>query len=275
MNAAAATARQVKNPTNKQWPEVNDLTVEDIMKCLTLGVSDFRKAPLFGLFFGGVYALGGIGLVLMALYLDIPYLVYPLAMGFALIAPFAATGLYDVSRRLEQGEPLTWSGISGSVFGASGRDIAWMALVTCFTLIIWLDIAALMFFGFFGLSQANPAELLQQVLTTVPGLIFLAIGNIVGAIIAFSVFSYSVVSFPMLVDRDVDFVTAMVTSVRTVLRNPWPMLFWAFVITIALITSILTGFLGLILALPILGHASWHLYRRAVEPSREPAQSTA
>ncbi len=245
-----------------EWPKVNDLTNDDIVEVLALGVADFRKAPIYGLLFGAFFALGGICLVLLLRNFNMPYLVYPLAMGFALVAPFVATGIYEVSRRLERDEPLSWNAVLGSVFGAGGRDLGWMALVTAFTLIIWLDIAALMFFGFFGLGETDPGALIHEVLTTTPGLIFLLVGNIVGAIIAMAVFSYTVVSFPMLLDRDIDFVTAMVTSVKTVLRNPGPMLLWAFIIACALAVSLLTGFLGLILTLPILGHASWHLYRR-------------
>lgn len=269
------TDAQRKSPNAKTqaaaWPEVNELSSDDILAALAAGIADFRKAPVYGLAFGAFYALGGIGLVALLWYANLPFLVYPLAMGFVLVAPFAATGVYEVSRRMERGEPLHWSGVAGSVFGASGRDMGWMALVTAFTLIIWLDIAALMFFGFFGLSETDPFALARDILTTTSGLLFLLAGNIVGAILAVVVFSYTVVSFPMLLDRDVDFVTAMVTSVRTVLRNPWPMLMWATIIGLGLLASLLTGFLGLVLVLPILGHASWHVYKRAVAPAKEAA----
>lgn len=247
-----------------QWPKVNDLSMSDIVEVLALGIADFRAAPAYGLFFGAFYAFGGIGLVVMLMYLNLPYLVYPLAMGFALIAPFVATGIYEVSRRLEHKMPLSWGNVFGSVMSSSGRDLGWMALVTGFTLIIWLDIAALMFFGFFGLTEAEPSEMINEIFTTGPGIALLIIGNLVGAIIALAVFSYSVVSFPMLLDRDIDFVTAMVTSVKTVLNSPGPMLLWAVIIGVSLLVSILTVFLGLIIALPVLGHASWHLYKRAV-----------
>jgi len=112
-------------------------------------------------------------------------------------------------------------------------------------------------------------DLLTQIFTTPSGLLFLAVGNIVGALIALVVFSFSAVSFPMLYDRDVDFVTAMVSSIRLVLKNPVVMLSWGAIIGVLTVISILSAFLGLIVTLPVLGHATWHLYRRGVAPSGE------
>lgn len=252
---------------SSSWPEVKPLASRDILESLAAGTSDFRAAPGYGLFFGGFYAVGGWLLIILLKYFNLPYLVYPMAMGFVLVAPFVATGLYDVSRRLERGETLSWRNVLGSVWGASGRDMGWMALVTAFTLIIWMDIAALLFFGFFGASgftTPDPAGLVREILTTPSGWLFLAIGNVVGAAIALAVFSFSVVSFPMLYDREVDFVTAMVTSVRTVLCNPAAMIAWALMIAFLVGISLLSGFLGLFVTLPVLGHSTYHLYRRAV-----------
>ena len=194
-----------------------------------------------------------------------PYLAYPLALGFALIA-----GLLDFSRDsqrdyLDKGKPLSWANVFGGIRDAARRDLRWMALVTGFALILWMDIAAIMFFGFLGFEGFGP-DLLKTLFTTPTGLIFLLLGNVTGALIALSVFSISVVSFPMLYERDVDFVTAMVTSVRLVIANPTTMIIWGVVIGVLTGISLLSGFLGLIFVLPVLGHATWHLYRRAVEP---------
>ncbi len=252
------------------WPDVNKLAVSDIVEALAGGLGDFRAAPRYGLFFGGIYALGGILLTVLLLFYDLPFLVYPMAMGFVLVAPFVATGLYDVSRKLLRQEPLTWGGVFSSVIGASGRDMGWMALVTAFTLIIWMDIAALLFFGFFGgqgIATPDLSALLHEIVSTPAGLLFLAIGNTVGAIIALFVFSFTAISFPMLYDRDIDFVTAMVTSVRTVTNNFAPMLLWGFIIAGLMLISILSGFVAFFVVLPVLGHATFHLYRRAVAPA--------
>jgi uncharacterized membrane protein len=249
-----------------QWPEVRQITLADIIEVLAAGLRDFRAAPLYSLSFGAIYAVGGWILVLLLLYMDLPYLVYPLAMGFALIAPFVATGLYAISHSLERDQPPSWNVLLGSVRRASGSDLGWMALVTGFSLFIWIDIAGIIFLGFFGFSSFNVPDLLAQVFTTGTGLVFLLVGNTVGAVLAMIVFSFSVVSFPMLFDRNVDFVTAMVTSVKVVLENPKSMIVWCGIIAVLIAGSLLSALVGMFIVLPVLGHASWHLYRRAVGP---------
>ena len=270
---AAAVAPGKSKPG---WPAINAITPADILDSLDMGIKDFRAAPKYGLFFGAFYALAGWLIIALVYTLDMPYFAYPLATGFALFAPFAATGLYDVSRRLEQGEPLSWPAVLGSVRAISGKELAWMAVVTVFTLIIWLDIAAFLFFGFMGFGGGETGNMLQEILTTPRGWAFLAIGNLVGAVLAAIVFSYSAVSFPMLYDRKVDFVTAMVSSVKAVLKNPWPMFLWAAIIAFQLGLSLASGFLWLILALPVLGHSTWHVYRKAIgEAEGEGGQKTS
>ncbi|MDP6345157.1 MAG: DUF2189 domain-containing protein [Alphaproteobacteria bacterium] len=251
-----------------QWPEVREIALADLLEVLAAGLLDFRAAPLYGLGLAGIYAVGGWLLVLLLVAFDLPYLVYPLAIGFALIAPFVATGFYAVSRCLETGDPPSAQAIVRAVRAAFAGDLGWMALVTGFSLFIWVDVAAMLFFGFFGLRSFEIAELLALVFTTPMGLLFMLIGNTAGAVIALAVFSFSVVSFPMLFDRRVDFVTAMVTSVRLVRRNPRAMFVWCAIIAALIGLSLLSGLLALFAVLPLLGHASWHLYRRAVGPAR-------
>jgi len=226
---------------------------------------DFRAAPAYGLAIGAFCAGGGWLIVLLLWQFKMPYLAYPMAMGFVLVAPFVVTGLYDVSRRLELSEPVSWSAMAGAIWATRLRDLRWMALISAFSLVIWMDIAALLSFGFLGFKSLD-GELLNELLTTPSGLLFLLIGNLAGALIAFFVFSISVVSFPLLFDRDVDFVTGIVTSVKTVTANPRTMAIWCAVIVILVAISILSAFVGLLVLLPVLGHASWHLYRRAVAP---------
>jgi len=262
-----ARADPASTGTPANGPAVRQVATGDILEVLAAGLRDFSAAPLYGLFIGGVYTVGGWVLILLLLYFDLPYLVYPLAAGFAFIAPFVVTALYAVSRSLERDEPLSWGNILGSVRGAAGRDLGWMALVTGFSLFIWMDIAALLFFGFLGLKSLSAPELLREIFTTPMGLMFLVIGNGVGAVLALAVFSFSVISFPMLFDRDVDFVTAMITSVKVVLTNPTAMIVWCATIAGLIGLSLLSGLVGLLVILPILGHASWHLYRRAIGPA--------
>ncbi|MEP7174086.1 MAG: DUF2189 domain-containing protein [Aestuariivirga sp.] len=153
-----------------------------------------------------------------------------------------------------------------SFFSKNGQAISIMAVVTTFSYLIWLDIAAAIYVLFFGLKPLGISALLDAVITTPRGMVFLAVGNLVGAALALLVFSITVVSLPLVFDRDVDFVTAMITSVKAVLANPKPMLVWCLIIGFLLALSLASLFAGLLVVFPLLGHATWHLYRKAVKP---------
>ncbi len=252
--------------SGKVDPVVRRVTAADIAEALGQGLRDFQALPLYGLAFGALYAVGGILIVLCLTAFGMIYLAYPLAAGFALIGPFVATGLYEVSRRRETGQPISVGAIWSTV--RSRSEIGWMAFVTLFFFVVWMYQVRLLIALLLGLSASFSSlrEFITVVLTTNEGLLFLLIGNLVGAALSLILFSLSVVSFPLLLDRDVDFVTAMVTSVRAVVMSPVPMIGWAAVIVILLIVSALPYFLGLIVTVPVLGHATWHLYRRIVAP---------
>ncbi len=266
MNEGVDTA-QTSSAESQAGPTLLPVATGDILEILGAGLRDFRAAPLYDLGISAIYTVGGWVLILLLVLYDLPYLVYPLAAGFALIAPFVAAAFYSVSRSLERKEALSWGGIIGSVRRAFGSDLGWMALVTGFSLFIWMDIAALLFFGFLGLTTLGAPQLLEVIFTTPMGLLFLLIGNAVGAVIALAVFSFSVTSFPMLFDREVDFVTGMITSVKVVLENKVSMVIWCATIAVLIGLSLLSGLVGLFVILPILGHASWHLYRKAIAPA--------
>jgi uncharacterized membrane protein len=247
-------------------PVVRRISAADIAESLAQGLRDFQALPLYGLAFGALYTAGGILIVLSLTAFGMVYLTYPLAAGFALIGPFVAIGLYEVSRRREAGEPVSFAAIWSTV--KSRGEIGWMAFVTLFFFVIWMYQVRLLIALLLGLnaSFSSLREFVTMVLTTNEGLLFLAIGNLDGAVLSLILFSLTVVSFPLLLDRDVDFVTAMVTSVRAVVMSPLPMIGWAAVIVMLLIVSVIPYFLGLLVTLPVLGHATWHLYRRIVVP---------
>ncbi|MDO9440006.1 MAG: DUF2189 domain-containing protein [Beijerinckiaceae bacterium] len=252
-------------PASAPLPDVSAITFAQLWTCLWLGVSDFTRAPLFGLFFGGVFALIGIVIVLALTAWDAPWMIYPFAIGFPLVGPFAAVGLYDVSRRLEAGKPLIWSEILSVVWAQRRRELSWMAFVILFVLWIWMYQVRLLIALFLGrLSFASWDAFFKVVFTTTDGWIFLAVGHGVGAALALILFSLTVASMPLLLDRELDTVSAMITSVRVVLASPVVMMSWGVFVTLAVLAACIPMFLGLLVVLPVLGHATWHLYRRAV-----------
>ena len=246
-------------------PVVRAITLTDVNEAWAQGIRDFRAAPAYGLVFGGLYAVGGIIIIACVTALGLGYLAYPLAAGFALIGPFAAVGLYEVSRRREAGMVLTWRAVLGSIFEQRNSQLAWMGLVTMLFLVVWLYQVQLLVALFLGTRSFPTLHAFLVALTTTPeGLIFLFLGNAIGALLSIALFSITFVSFPLLLDRDLDFVTAMITSVRAAITSPVAAIGWAICIVVLLILASLPFFLGLVVVLPILGHTTWHLYRKIV-----------
>lgn len=245
-------------------PEVLILDPGDLRAALRAGWADFRTAPLFGLFFAAVYVAGG-WLILYALTATGQiWWTLPAAAGFPILGPFIACGLYEVSRRLETGEPLSWGAVLGVILSQKDRQIPSIAAVVVVFFLFWNFLAHMIFALFLGLRAMTNISTSLEVFMTGPGLMMLLVGTIVGAIFAGVLFALTVVSLPLLLDREVDFVTAMITSVTVVLTNPKVMLAWGLLIAVLLFAGIALGFLGLFIVLPVLGHATWHLYRRAL-----------
>jgi uncharacterized membrane protein len=248
-------------------PQVNTISI-GIWRRSAQGIVGFCRAPQFGLFFGGVYALGGIIIALSLTIWDIPWMIYPVAIGFPLIGPFVAVGLYEVSRRLEAGKPLVWREILGAVWLQRQRELAWMAFVMLFVFWVWMYqvrllvaiILSRMSFSTLDRSSRSSSRRRRA------GLFWRSAMSSARSL-ALVLFSITVVSIPLLLDRESDFVTAMITSVKTVATKPVPMIGWGIFVTLAVIVSSVPMFLGLIVVtLPVLGHATWHLYRKAVAP---------
>lgn len=249
-------------------PAIRTIAWRDVREAIHAGVRDFKAAPAFGLFFGGFYALGGLLVVACLAWLGLSYLAYPLAAGYAMLGPFAAAGLYEVSRRREAGETPDWSGVLGVVWRSGGRELASMAFVGVFLLVIWIYQVRLLLALLLGFSLPPTLPgFVALVLTTPEGLAFLALGHVVGAVLSLVTFTLTVVACPLLLDRDHDVVTAMIASVRAVTANPGPMLGFAVVVAGLLVAGMAPAFAGLPVVLPVLGHATWHLYRRVVAPA--------
>jgi len=270
MSENKATEQTPSKRKFMEIPELRHIGLWTGPECLKLGLGDFIKAPKYGLFLGTMWTLVGWLIILLLFWLSMPYLAYPIAIGFAMIAPFIAAGTYEVSRRLETGEPLSWRVVLGTIWQQKGRELGWMALVTGFAFFIWVNYAAITYLLFFGLKEMQFNTFLEALLTTSSGLSFIALGNFVGAIFATIVFSVTVISFPLLMDREVDFATAMTTSVRAVMMNLLPMIVWAVTIGLCFLLAIITFLITLPIILPVLGHATWHMYRKVVASASQP-----
>lgn len=243
-------------------PDPRKLGLADLREVLRLGLQDFRAAPAYGLAFSLVYVIGGLVLYAVFLAAGQKWWFIPVAVGFPLLAPFAATGLYEVSRRLQSGAPLNWPAVAGCVFAQKDRQIPSMAMVIMLAFMFWVFVAHTIFALFFGLRPIESS--LFDMLLSGPGLMMLLVGGSIGGAMAAVLFALTVVALPLLLDREVDFITAMITSMRVVLENPATMTVWAAIIAGLLFAGMVPGFLGLFIVLPVLGHASWHLYRKAL-----------
>ncbi len=253
-------------PSSRRAVVIRKLQQGDIRRALLAGWNDFKTAPIYGLVIGGLHVAIGWMTIFITRLSGVHLVAYPLLTGVALVTPFSAAALYEVSRRLERGESLSWGAVLRSVKASGGRDLGWMCLVSLFAFIIWVDFATVLYLMFDGLETPDPTAFVEQALTTSKGVLFILTGNIFGALIAFAIFSITVVSYPLLLDRDIDFATAMMSSVKAVKTNPLPMLAWAAIIAALLAAGLLTALLGLLIVLPLLGHATWHVYRALVEP---------
>lgn len=239
-----------------------DLTPRDLSEALRLGWNDFREFPLFGMFFGAVYVAGGLLLLAGLSTRGAGGWMITAAAGFPLLAPFAAVGLYEVSRRRERALPISWGKVLGALRGHGDEQLLLFGGVIFVAFSFWVIIAHGVFaiFGVESLVTQGPMAFVQSR----AGMMMLIFGGLVGAVMALAFFAITVVSLPMLVDREVDFLTAIITSLRAFQANRRILLLWAVVIAMTLTAAMLPLFLGLLAALPILGHATWHLYRRIV-----------
>jgi len=243
-------------------PEIGHAALGDIGQALRLGLRDFLRAPLFGLFFSAVYVAGGLLLWRVYGVAGQEWWLAPVAVGFPLLGPFAAVGLYEVSRRIEKGLPLNWSAVLGVVFAQKDRQIPALAAVVIVVFLFWVFVAHALFALFMGLRAFGPSTDLVGLFLAGNGPLMLLVGGAVGAGFAAVLFSTTVVGLPLLLDKEVDFVTAMIHSTQTVLANPAVMLVWGVVISGLLFLGMVPLFLGLFVVLPVLGHATWHMYRR-------------
>lgn len=237
---------------------------------LAAGWRDMRRAPVISFGYGIVFALAGYVITLGLWWGGMLYLVLPVAAGFLLVGPLAAVGLYEVSRRLETGEPV---GLGAALTAVSRNplQIALMGLVLLLIMFFWVRLAALIFMLFFGITPPSLETLLVTSLFSASSLPFLVVGTAVGAVLAAVTFALGVMAIPLLLDRpESNVVGAIATSVSAVRTNLAAMALWAALITLFIAAGIATLYIGLVITLPLIGHASWHAYRDVVTHDDRP-----
>ena len=248
-------------------PVVRKIEMADLKDALAKGVDDFRAIPSHAVFLSLIYPIVGLILIQLALGGAVMPLVFPIAAGFALVGPFAALGLYELSRRREQGLECT-AGHAFDVFRSpSFGAIAMLGLFLTVIFLVWLAIAQAIYQANFGYAApASVTEFLRDVFTTSAGWTLIIVGNAVGFLFALLVLVVSAVSFPLLLDRPVGASAAVLTSCRAVAANPGPMAMWGLIVAASLAIGSLPLLFGLAVVMPVLGHATWHLYRKVVVP---------
>ena len=246
-------------------PQVRRITSADIWQSLRLGFEDFEAYRSDVFFLCATYAIVGLVLARLALGMDLLPLLFPLASGFAIVGPLAAVGLYEMSRRREQGASVSWANAFDVLKAPALGGIVILGLILIAVFLAWLGAAWAIFQITLGPNlPQSPAAFAHDVLFTLRGQEMIVLGFGVGFLFALLAMMLSVTSFPLLVDQDAGLDTAVKTSFRAVLANPGPMALWGLVVAGALLIGSALAFVGLMVVIPVLGHATWHLYRRLV-----------
>jgi uncharacterized membrane protein len=260
---------ELRWPASAIWrrgePAVRSIGLADLRDAVAQGIEDFNAVPTHAVFLGIIYAVLGLLLFRLSFGYDVLPLVYPMLAGFILLGPLAAIALYELSRRREQGLDVSVEHLFEVFRSPSIGAIVRLGLVLLAIFLAWLVAAQTMYAQIVGGTEpASLGEFVRQVLTTPAGWQLIVVGNAVGLLFAALVLVISVISFPMLVDRNVSAATAVRTSVRAVAANPLTMAAWGLFVVAAIIVGSLPLFFGLAVVFPVLGHATWHLYRKTV-----------
>ena len=252
-------------------PAIRMIGFSDLADALAKGWDDFSVMPSHAIFLCLIYPLVGIFLIGLAFGYSVLPLLFPLAAGFALIGPVAAVGLYELSRRREAGLDSHWTHAFDVLRSSSLPAIIALGLLLMGIFLAWLGSAQAVYQSLFGyLPPQSYAQFIQDIFTTRAGWQLIIWGNLIGFGFAVWALVISVVSFPLLVDRNVGAAAAITTSVRAVAANPVTMAAWGLIVAALLLIGSLPAFMGLAVVMPVLGHATWHLYRKVVQADTSP-----
>jgi uncharacterized membrane protein len=250
---------------------IRKIEAKEIREALEKGVNDFLAMPSHVAFLALVYPLCGLVLAYATSDQNALQLLFPLASGFALVGPFVAVGLYEMSRRRELGLEISWKYAFNVLRSPSIPSIAALGALLLTIFAAWITASQWLYTALYGPTPPVVfVDFLQQVASTERGWLLVGFGCFIGFCFAAVTLAVSVVSFPLLLDRDAGALTAVATSIRTVLKNPVPMALWGLIVAAALLIGSLPFFIGLTLVVPVLAHATWHLYRKVIV--RDPAQ---
>jgi uncharacterized membrane protein len=259
---------------NPLQPVVRRISTSDLYYALARGYDDFAAFPSHAVFLCVIYPLVGVLLIGSTLgTLSLLPLAIPIAAGFALVGPVAAIGLYELSRRREAGLDSSLSHAFDVLHSPSLGAIIALGVLLMAIFLVWLVVAEALYIGIFGYAApASIEQFITDLLTTPRGWTLIIVRWGIGFLFAALVLSISAISFPLLLDRDVGAAVAMHTSLRVMAANPLPMALWGLIVAALLVIGSIPLFIGLAVVMPVLGHATWHLYRRTVEPDRNPRE---
>ncbi len=261
----AITGTADRAPSMPRRIEIRRITVADVKEALKRGVDDFLARPSHLIFLAAIYPVISFAFFIIISGREFWPILWPLAAGFTLIGPIAAVGLMEISRERERGREVHWREALGVIGEGRLGPLVVLAVVLLAIFIGWLVAAQGLYVALFGQPYGvTLQEFLHNLFFTPQGHRLIIWGNLLGGLFALLALVVSLVSFPMVVDGERDPVIAIITSVRAALRNPGPVLLWGAIVAATVFLSAMTAFVLLGIALPILGHATWHLYRRLV-----------
>lgn len=250
-------------------PKIRQIGIADVLDALRSGFDDFWDKPSHYVFLCLIYPIVGVILITWTSGGNALQLIYPLLTGFALLGPFAGIGLYEISRRRELGLDTSWKHALDVRKSPAIPSIMAVGVMLLALFLAWMLAAQALYGWLYGTQPpASITGFAADVLTTQAGWTLILLGNVIGFIFALIVLSTTVVAFPLLLDRDVGAYAAIETSARAVLANPVPMLLWGLIVALALLVGSLPLLVGLAIVIPVLGHSTWHLYRKVVQTPR-------